>query len=107
MSLLRNSHYLAVAAAACVLGASACTNASRQLRGDLTRPRWCWSWHANFCSIACHCVPGECKPAMLMAAACMQTTYDKLKSEVPKYKMITTSILSDRLKVQLHFSFFI
>jgi small subunit ribosomal protein S25e len=29
----------------------------------------------------------------------LQATYDKLKSEVPKYKMITTSILSDRLKV--------
>eukprot|EP00892_Ulva_mutabilis_P009644 jgi/Ulvmu1/7051/UM033_0111.1 len=28
-----------------------------------------------------------------------QPTYDKLKSEVPKYKMITTSILSDRLKI--------
>lgn len=31
--------------------------------------------------------------------SCLQATYDKLKSEVPKYKMITTSILSDRLKV--------
>jgi hypothetical protein len=32
----------------------------------------------------------------------MQATYDKLKSEVPKYKMITTSILSDRLKVRYY-----
>ena len=30
----------------------------------------------------------------------LQATYDKLKSEVPKYKMVTTSILSDRLKVR-------
>ena len=32
-----------------------------------------------------------------------QATYDKLQSEVPKYKMITTSILSDRLRVSFHF----
>lgn len=32
----------------------------------------------------------------------VQATYDKLQSEVPKYKMITTSILSDRLRVRLH-----
>jgi hypothetical protein len=32
----------------------------------------------------------------------LQATYDKLKSEVPKYKMITTSILSDRLKVRVY-----
>lgn len=30
----------------------------------------------------------------------VQATYDKLQSEVPKYKMITTSILSDRLRVR-------
>jgi hypothetical protein len=29
----------------------------------------------------------------------LQGTYDKLISEVPKYKMITPSILSDRLRV--------
>jgi hypothetical protein len=29
-----------------------------------------------------------------------QGTYDKLLAEVPKYKMITTSILSDRLRVR-------
>jgi small subunit ribosomal protein S25e len=28
-------------------------------------------------------------------------TYDKLLSEVPKYKMITLSVLSDRLRVSL------
>ena len=32
----------------------------------------------------------------------VQATYDKLQSEVPKYKMITTSILSDRLRVRLY-----
>ncbi len=31
----------------------------------------------------------------------VQATYDKLQSEVPKYKMITTSILSDRLRVRI------
>lgn len=31
-----------------------------------------------------------------------QATYDKLVSEVPKYKLITPSILSDRLRVCLH-----
>ena len=29
----------------------------------------------------------------------MQATYDKLQAEVPKYKMITPSVLSDRLRV--------
>ncbi len=29
----------------------------------------------------------------------MQATYDKLLSEVPKYKLITQSVLSDRLRV--------
>lgn len=54
------------------------------------------------------------QPAALARASCqkemaevdglghVQATYDKLKSEVPKYKMITTSILSDRLKVLCH-----
>ena len=28
-----------------------------------------------------------------------QATYDKLLSEVPKYKLITQSVLSDRLRV--------
>ena len=28
-----------------------------------------------------------------------QSTYDKLMSEVPKYKMITVSILTDRLRI--------
>lgn len=28
-----------------------------------------------------------------------QATYDKLQSEVPKYKMITPSVLSDRLRI--------
>lgn len=28
-----------------------------------------------------------------------QSTYDKLLAEVPKYKMITTSILCDRLRL--------
>ncbi len=29
----------------------------------------------------------------------VQPTYDKLIAEVPKYKMITPSVLSDRLRV--------
>lgn len=28
-----------------------------------------------------------------------EATYEKLKSEVPKYKMITPSILADRLRI--------
>ena len=32
-----------------------------------------------------------------------QGTYDKLLSEVPKYKLITPSILSDRLRVMFWF----
>ena len=31
--------------------------------------------------------------------AILQASYDKLHSEVPKYKMITPSVLSDRLRV--------
>ena len=30
-----------------------------------------------------------------------QANYDKLLSEVPKYKLITASVLSDRLRVSL------
>ena len=30
---------------------------------------------------------------------CLQPTYDKLLAEVPKYKLITQSVLSDRLRV--------
>lgn len=33
-----------------------------------------------------------------------QATYDKLLSEVPKYKLITQSVLSDRLRVWRWFS---
>lgn len=29
----------------------------------------------------------------------MQSVYDKLRTEVPKYKMITVSVLSDRLRI--------
>lgn len=32
-----------------------------------------------------------------------QGTYDKLLSEVPKYKLVTPSILSDRLRVCIFF----
>ncbi|XP_044483111.1 40S ribosomal protein S25-3-like isoform X2 [Mangifera indica] len=31
-----------------------------------------------------------------------QATYDKLLSEVPKYKLVTPSVLSDRLRVQCY-----
>ena len=34
-----------------------------------------------------------------------QGTYDKLLVEVPKYKLITPSVLSDRLRVSTHSSF--
>lgn len=32
-----------------------------------------------------------------------QATYDKLLSEAPKFKLITPSILSDRLRVKLYY----
>lgn len=32
-------------------------------------------------------------------SSALQPTYEKLLSEVPKYKMITLSVLSDRLRV--------
>ncbi len=32
----------------------------------------------------------------------LQATYEKLQAEVPKYKMITPSVLSDRLRVWSH-----
>jgi hypothetical protein len=32
----------------------------------------------------------------------LQATYEKLQAEVPKYKMITPSVLSDRLRVSSH-----
>jgi ribosomal protein S25 len=35
----------------------------------------------------------------------MQATYEKLHAEVPKYKMITPSVLSDRLRVSTVLSF--
>uniref|UniRef100_I1K758 40S ribosomal protein S25 n=1 Tax=Glycine max TaxID=3847 RepID=I1K758_SOYBN len=35
-----------------------------------------------------------------------QATYDKLLSEAPKYKLITPSILSDRLRVSSIITFF-
>ena len=51
--------------------------------------------------------PGTTQPTPRKAgSACyalLQGTYEKLKSEVPKYKMITPSVLSDRLRVRLHF----
>ena len=34
-------------------------------------------------------------------ALLLQSTYEKLQAEVPKYKMITASVLSDRLRVRL------
>jgi S25 ribosomal protein len=48
----------------------------------------------------CNC-SGLCWPAhpLIIAAVWQQGTYDKMIAEVPKYKMITASILSDRLRV--------
>lgn len=37
---------------------------------------------------------------MLCEFSLMQPTYDKLLTEVPKYKMITPSVLADRLRVR-------
>ncbi len=34
---------------------------------------------------------------------CSQNSYDKLLAEVPKYKMITPSVLSDRLRVRHYY----
>ena len=36
-----------------------------------------------------------------------QATYDKLLSEAPKYKLITPSVLSDRMRVQYFTTFFL
>lgn len=36
-----------------------------------------------------------------------QATYDKLLVEAPKYKLVTPSILSDRMRVCLRFAFFV
>ncbi|KAJ6671391.1 40S RIBOSOMAL PROTEIN S25 [Salix viminalis] len=33
-----------------------------------------------------------------------QATYDKLLSEAPKYKLITPSVLSDRMRVMIYFT---
>jgi ribosomal protein S25 len=35
-----------------------------------------------------------------------QATYDKLLTEAPKYKLITPSVLSDRMRVIIHFTTF-
>jgi len=40
--------------------------------------------------------PAACPSAFLS----VQATYEKLLTEVPKYKMITPSVLSDRLRVR-------
>lgn len=37
----------------------------------------------------------------MIATHGMQGSYDKLMAEVPKYKMITPSVLADRLRVSL------
>jgi len=34
-----------------------------------------------------------------------QATYDKLLSEVPKFKLVTPSVLSDRLRVSISLNF--
>ena len=39
---------------------------------------------------------------MTVAVCFRQNSYDKLLAEVPKYKMITPSVLSDRLRVRLN-----
>ena len=42
----------------------------------------------------------SCIDAHIGMAVTCQATYDKLMSEVPKYKLITISILCDRLRVR-------
>ncbi len=42
----------------------------------------------------------HCYEGFQLSSLCgPQSNYDKMKSEVPKYKMITPSILADRLRV--------
>uniref|UniRef100_A0A1E1ITZ6 40S ribosomal protein S25 n=1 Tax=Leishmania guyanensis TaxID=5670 RepID=A0A1E1ITZ6_LEIGU len=42
---------------------------------------------------------GQSREALQNAVMFDKETYDKLRSEVPKYKLITPSIISDRLKI--------
>ena len=42
---------------------------------------------------------GKTREALENAVMFDQTTFEKLKNEVPKYKLITPSVVSDRLKV--------
>ena len=42
-----------------------------------------------------------CRPVRhRVVTGAVQATYEKLQAEVPKYKMITASVLSDRLRVR-------
>ena len=84
---------------------------------------------STVCKLACWSSFQQCLQAQLSAAVCVyvgwgigrlpcnlwnneddstkptrlvvQVTYDKLLAEVPKYKLITPSVLSDRLRVRV------
>ena len=47
-----------------------------------------------------HPLEFEIPVCQAMGLVLLQATYDKLLSEVPKYKLITQSVLSDRLRVR-------
>lgn len=68
---------------------------------------------AQLSAAACVCVWGgggigrrQCNPwknddSIKPTRLVVQVTYDKLLAEVPKYKLITPSVLSDRLRVRV------
>ena len=58
------------------------------------------SYSANSSSLLQKWSKGKQKEKVNNMVLFDQATYDKLLSEVPKYKLITPSILSDRLRVR-------
>lgn len=60
-----------------------------------------WRWALLLVHHSCHGQPPNSRCAALRCPLCLlQATYEKLLTEVPKYKMITPSVLSDRLRVR-------
>ena len=68
----------------------------------------CCSWRAWLGSPAlpifahahlCHAPASHCREKVNNAVLFEKSVYEKLLAEVPKYKMITPSILSDRLRI--------
>jgi hypothetical protein len=66
----------------------------------------CNSYWANNTSLLQKWSKGKQKEKVNNMVLFDQATYDKLLSEVPKYKLITPSILSDRLRVSKVFNGF-